>query len=141
MQKLILALSFTAMAFTGATASADYSCKWTAESSMLVFATDPVYSAKPMIDREACAGADAAPSCTGFVYCLSSTGSYVPPQALTAACKAVKVGGTWKCPKANDCAKDDDVQVVAMSKVPSTGPDVPGGDGDGSGMREGQGGR
>lgn len=139
---LTVTLSFTLATLFSASAFAEFICKWTAQGTDTNFATDQIYSAKPKLEKQGCAGPDSAPACTGYIYCSDkAAAATLPPHVLPVACKGVKAEGKWRCPDAKTCYDDPDVQIAALPKTPSKIGGVPAGStGSGGVVREGAGG-
>lgn len=106
---------------------------------------DQVYQQPPQIQKGACAE-NGAPICVGYV--LVKEGD-TPPRVGPSACKAIKKGDKWICPKAKVCYDDEDVSIATLQQMPAAAPSggtaapagAPQNPGSPEGQREGIGGR
>ena len=95
---------------------------------------DQIYQQPPQIQKGACAE-NGAPICVGYV--LVKEGD-TPPRVGPSACKAVKKGDKWVCPKAKVCYDDEDVSIATLKQMPAVAAAAPAGDRQSPGSAEGQ---
>ena len=98
----------------GLTSTASAVCQWTSEQRDDYFRKDPTYMDPPVIQRQACKP-DLAPVCSGFAYCPQPG---IPRRSTSVACKAVKVNDKYRCPSAQACYDDPDIEMFEASEIP-----------------------
>lgn len=115
---------YTAVLLAGAQASAV--CQWTVERKEDFFAQDLRHMQKPKIEKAPCK-AGLPPVCVGFIYC--PTGKEKPedePAIEAVACKSVPgLMGAWRCPAAQICLDDGDIELYKNKNVPMEGGAAP----------------